>query len=168
MTTANSNEKFYENDDYVFFKSDYPSQWFPSTFSIGGREFANCEQWMMYQKALTFADNETADEIMATTDPREIKLLGRKVKNFDKDAWDAVADEIVFHGNLAKFLQNTELKDRLLATGDKKFVECAPYDNIWGIGMDITTALQTPENEWNGTNRLGLAIMKARKVIRAL
>lgn len=166
MTTPNTNEKFYENDDGVFFKSDYPSQWFPSVFMIDGREFANCEQWMMYQKAETFGDNETAEEIMATTDPKEIKALGRKVKNFDKDAWDAVADEIVFRGNVAKFSQNPDLKERLLATGNKKFMECATYDPIWGIGMDITTALQTPENEWKGTNRLGMAIMKAREFIR--
>ena len=32
MTTYN--EKFYENDNGVYFKSNYPSQWYESTFII--------------------------------------------------------------------------------------------------------------------------------------
>lgn len=166
--TANTNEKFFENDNGVYFKSDYPSQWYDSPFEINGLKFSNCEQWMMYQKATTFCDSETAEEIMNTSDPKEIKALGRKVKNFDVNVWNAVADDIVFHGNVAKFSQNPNLKERLLATGDKMFVECATYDPIWGNGMDITTTLQTPEEEWKGTNRLGKAIMKARDYIRSL
>jgi len=165
---ANTNEKFFENETGVYFKSDYPSQWYPSEFIIDDRTFANCEQWMMYQKAKTFNDDEVAEEVMKTTDPKEIKALGRKVRNFNVDVWNEVADEVVLRGNIAKFAQNQELKDKLLATGDKKFVECATYDPIWGIGMDITTALQTPESEWKGTNRLGKAIMRARGYIRAL
>lgn len=166
--TANTNEKFFENDDGVYFKSGYPSQWYESEFEIDGRKFANCEQWMMFMKAVTFNDIEIAEEVMMTVDPKEIKALGRRVKNFEVDIWNAVADDIVFQGNVAKFSQNPELKELLLATGDKKFVECATYDPIWGIGMDITTALQTPEDQWKGTNRLGKAIMKARDYIRSL
>lgn len=166
INIANENEKFFENENGVYFKSGYPSQWYESEFNIGGKKFENCEQWMMYMKAITFNDIEIAEKVMKTTDPKEIKALGREVKNFEVNAWNAVADDVVFRGNVAKFSQNQELKELLLATGDKKFVECATYDPIWGIGMDITTALRTPEEEWKGTNRLGKAIMNAREYIR--
>jgi ribA/ribD-fused uncharacterized protein len=76
--TANTNEKFFENDNGVYFKSGYPSQWYESEFEIDSRKFANCEQWMMYMKAVTFNDSEIAEEVMNTTDPKEIKALGRK------------------------------------------------------------------------------------------
>jgi hypothetical protein len=77
-----------------------------------------------------------------------------------------VADEIVYKANLAKFSQNAELKNKLLATGGKMFVECSPYDRIWGNGLNITDTLKTPMIEWLGTNRLGLAIMKVRNTLR--
>jgi ribA/ribD-fused uncharacterized protein len=162
-----SDNKFFETEDYVLFKSNYPSQWYPSEFTYNGRKFVNCEQMMMFEKANTFGDTEIAEQIMNETDPKKHKELGRAVKNFDPDHWNTVADEIVFQANYAKFSQNPELKEKLLLTGNKKFVECAPYDKIWGNGLDINTTLETPEHEWKGTNRLGKAIMRARDAIRS-
>lgn len=163
---TNTNEKFFENDDFVLFKSDYPSQWYPSEFIEGGIKFNCCEQFMMYKKAMVFNDIETAELILSENDPKRIKELGRLVKNFDVSTWDTIADDIVFTGNLLKFSQNPELRDKLMATGDKEFVECASYDKIWGNGLNITDTLKTPKNEWLGTNRLGKAIMRARDTIR--
>lgn len=40
------------------------------------------------------------------------------------------------NGNYAKFLQNKELLDFLLSTGNKILVEASPYDTIWGVGME--------------------------------
>jgi len=163
---TNTNEKFFENDDFVLFKSDYPSQWYPSEFIESGIKFNCCEQFMMYKKAIVFNDIETAELILAESDPKRIKELGRLVKNFDVSIWDKIADDIVFTGNLLKFSQNPELRQKLMATGNKEFVECASYDKIWGNGLNITDTLKTPKSEWLGTNRLGKAIMRARDTIR--
>jgi ribA/ribD-fused uncharacterized protein len=164
MTTViNTDEKFFENDNGVYFKSNYPSQWYPSRFVINNIEFNCCEQWMMYNKAKIFGDIEIASKILQETDPKIHKELGRKVQNFDVVKWDSVADDIVYEGNLAKFSQNEELKDKLLSTGNKLIVECSPYDSIWGNGLNITESLVIPQNLWKGTNRLGKAIMKVRE-----
>lgn len=160
------NEKFYENEDGVYFKSNYPSQWYEAYFNIDGKEYNCCEKYMMEQKALYFKDYDIANKIMNTNDPKEHKQLGRSVKNFDEKKWNLVADEIVYNANLAKYRQNLELKNKLLATGGKMYVECSPYDKIWGNGLNITDTLNTPMNEWLGTNRLGLAIMKVRNTLR--
>jgi ribA/ribD-fused uncharacterized protein len=162
----NHNEKFYENDDGIYFKSDYPSQWFESPFIINNTIYNCCEKYMMAQKANYFGDYETEELIMNTNDPKEQKKLGRIVKNFNPDKWNEVADNIVYEANLAKYSQNLKLKNLLLATGGKMFVECSPYDNIWGNGMNITDTLKTPIQMWKGTNRLGLAIMKVRNTLR--
>jgi ribA/ribD-fused uncharacterized protein len=161
------NEKFFENENGVYFKSLYPSQWFIKSFVIDGITYNCCEQYMMAQKAKFFNDEETEKLIMNATEPKEQKSLGRLVKNFDENEWNIVADEIVFQGNLAKFSQNKELKEKLLATGEKIFVECSPYDKIWGNGLNITDTLNTLPHNWNGTNRLGKAIMKVRDVLNA-
>lgn len=163
----NTDEKFFENNNYVLFKSGYPSQWYPSEFMVDGIKFNCCEQYMMYRKALLFNDMETAELILLESDPKNIKQLGRLVRNFDGDTWNNIADEVVFTGNYAKFSQNPALYEKLVETGNKEFVECSPYDRIWGNGMNITDTLKTPKAEWLGTNRLGLAIIRVRQALEA-
>ena len=159
------NEKFFENDNGVYFKSGYPSQWFISPFTIDNIEYNCCEQYMMAQKALVFNDLDIKNKIMMSSEPKDQKSFGRIVKNFDEDKWNTIADEIVYQANLAKFSQNSELKQKLLATGEKIIVECSPYDKIWGNGLNITDTLNTPIENWQGTNRLGKALMRVRSTL---
>ena len=167
--TMNVDEKFYENDEGLYFKSGYPSQWYIAPIIMEELEqtkYNCCEQRMMYMKALAFKDYETADLIMKTQDPKEQKKLGRLVKNFNAEEWDKIADDIVYETNYAKFNQHPELKEKLLSTGNKIIVEASPYDNIWGNGLDITTTLNTPQEKWLGTNRLGKILMKVREALK--
>jgi ribA/ribD-fused uncharacterized protein len=163
---SSHNEKFFENDDGVYFKSGYPSQWYETSFIINDITYNCCEKYMMAEKARYFGDTITEELIMNTNDPKEHKKLGRTVKNFDSDKWNDVADDVVYIANLAKFSQNQDLKNKLLATGGKMFVECSPYDCIWGNGMNISDTLKTSIENYKGTNRLGLAIMKVRNTLR--
>jgi ribA/ribD-fused uncharacterized protein len=160
MTTHN--EKFYENENGVYFKSSYPSQWYISLFIINDITYNCCEQYMMAQKANYFKDYEIQKMIMEAIEPKEQKSLGRQVKNFDENEWNKIADNIVYQANLAKFSQNQELKEKLISTGTKIFVECSPYDKIWGNGLNITDTINTHPDNWLGTNRLGKAIMRVR------
>ena len=162
------NEKFYENDNGIYFKSGYPSQWYESPFVINNIYYNCCEKYMMHQKALYFDDNDIANLIINTNEPKEHKRLGRLVKNFDETKWNIVADNIVYDANFAKYSQNDILKNMLLATENKIFVECSPYDKIWGNGLNITDTLNTPPEKWKGTNRLGNVIMKVRENLRTL
>ena len=52
--------------------------------------------------SVLFGDKEIADEIMAGTDPKVIKSLGRKVRNFDQEVWEEKCRGIVKDGNMAK------------------------------------------------------------------
>ena len=166
MTYEYHNEKFFENDDGVYFKSGYPSQWYISPFIIDFIEYNCCEKYMMAEKARYFGDTISEKLIMNSDDPKEHKKIGRNVKNFDADKWNEVVDDIVYRGNYAKFTQNPDLKEKLLNSGGKMYVECSPYDTIWGNGMNITDTLNTSIQNWRGTNRLGLAIMKVRNTLR--
>lgn len=164
-----------KKEDYVFFwghrktkkisKSCF-SQWYEIDFEVDGHKYNCAEQYMMSQKAWVFKDLETFGKILDATDPKEIKTLGRQVKNFDGKKWNEHKFEIVKKGNLAKFGDNAELKEFLLSTGDKIIVEASPYDKIWGIGMkDITPGIENPVN-WRGQNLLGFALMEVRDILR--
>lgn len=162
----NTNEKFYMNDEGVYFVSGYLSQWHVAPMVIDGITYNCCEKRMMHMKAIKFNDEVRANLILASEDPKEIKKLGREVINFDDEIWDTVADDVVLNANLAKFSQNEDLKKLLLDTGDRMIVECAPYDCRWGNGLNITDTLKTSPEKWKGTNRLGKILMKVREFLK--
>jgi len=103
---------------------------------------------------------------LETTNPKEAKNIGRKVKNFDIKAWNANCSTIVTVGNIHKFKQNPDMLEALMATGDKILVEASPYDKIWGIGLSETDTNATDPFEWKGENKLGFALMQTRKYFK--
>jgi ribA/ribD-fused uncharacterized protein len=153
----------FETDQYVFFWRGWPSQWFPSRFrDKAGNEYSHMEQYMMAEKARKFGDTETLKKIMAATNPRLQKDLGRDVSPYVDSVWAAEREAAVYRGNVLKFGVLHDFKKKLLATGDKWMVEASPKDSIWGIGLDKDDAVKTPEAEWPGKNLLGIALMRVR------
>ena len=119
---------------------------------------------MMYFKALLMGDDEVAEKILATKGPGEAKALGREVKKFDQQLWDANCDGVVERANLLKFSQNQRLTEVLLGTGDREIVESSLNDRIWGIGFDTEHALDIVD-KW-GDNKLGKALMRVTDQLR--
>jgi ribA/ribD-fused uncharacterized protein len=104
----------------------FMSQWYISPFEHEGITYETAEMWMMIQKAKLFKDEDIADTMAKTTDPKQHKALGRKVKDFDKEVWDKEKSRIVEEGSWLKFTQSKnkdELKKLLLETGEKEIVE---------------------------------------------
>ncbi|KAF8156723.1 DUF1768-domain-containing protein [Crassisporium funariophilum] len=175
-----------ERDDYVFFwKTNevhgWGSQWLASPFtahikfsadedsSAEETTFPSAEHYMMVRKALLFHDTPSARSILAVPGVSSasmalVKSLGRQVSNFDEAAWVAAREGIVLQGNLLKFRQNAGLREKLLATGEKRIVEASPRDRIWGIGFGEKNALR--ERERWGLNLLGRALEETRRVLR--
>ena len=57
--------------------------------------------------SVAFKDYETAAEVMAAKRPSHQKQLGRQVRNYDEDQWNAVCKDIVKKGNIAKVCVKT-------------------------------------------------------------
>ena len=153
-----------EEEDYITKKC--LSQWYDCLFEVDGIKYNTSEQYMMAQKALLFEDHETYEKIINSKIPKEIKDLGREVKNFSSDKWNLKKFDIVVKGNIEKFSQNEKLKQFLLKTKDKILVEASPFDKIWGIGMKEDDKDILDESKWKGENLMGKAIMKAREFIK--
>ena len=141
------------------------SQWYPCDFAVDGVRYHTTEQYMMAQKALLFEDSETHERIMQADHPADYKALGRAIRHFDEEKWNAHKDQIVLAGNIAKFSQNPELKDFLLGTGDSVLAEASPYDCIWGIGLGMDDPLAGNPNHWRGENLLGFVLMETRDIL---
>jgi ribA/ribD-fused uncharacterized protein len=136
------------------------SQWQYSEFVKDMDDYYYAEQYIMAEKARLFDDNEILQKIMESKDPKEIKSLGRKVHNFNKELWDKVKYSIVLNGNYYKFSQNQEMRNFLLGTGNKILVEASPFDRIWGIGIGKNNKKAHDPNLWRGENLLGFALME--------
>lgn len=149
---------------YVFFWGGEFSQWATSPFELDGNVYNTAEQWMMYQKAMTFGDEDMAIAIMQSKEPSHQKALGRRVQPFDEAAWSAVAYDHVVRGNMAKFSQNKHFFDYMMTTKDAQIVEASPHDNIWGIGFHVNEAKKTDPSIWKNhdNNLLGKALMEVR------
>ena len=155
-------------DTHVYFVGGPFSQWWTSEFvtqpfpGYPEERFVSCEQYMMAAKALLFHDVEVYQVIMRETNPKIIKELGRKVRNYDDVIWRLNARELVFRGNMPKFTQNADLHDYLLETGDRMMVEGASYDPVWGVKLAWNDpAIENVEN-WRGTNWLGETLMRVK------
>lgn len=149
------------NQEFTFFWGGPLSQWYGSSFIYDEIYFNCCEQFMMYYKAKLFNDEINAKKILNSTSPKEIKHLGRKVKDFKDSEWDKVKEIIVFNGNSAKFSQSSTLMKYLKNTKGI-LVEASPYDKIWGIGLSKDDAQKIPPEEWPGKNLLGLILTRVR------
>jgi len=147
-----------------FYRTESPfSQWHPSQFEIDGITFNSAEQYMMVQKAILFKDEETAAKILSAQTPREQKALGRSVRNFQHDQWEAHCKQFVYEANYAKFTQNQPLLETLLATKGTTLVEASPTDRIWGVGLLEDDPRILNRRTWRGTNWLGEVLTNLRE-----
>lgn len=115
-------------------------------------------------EGITFQNNESAFQAMKTLDleerkqfanltPNEGKRRGRRVKL--REDWEEVKFNIMLDICRAKFSQNEDLKQKLLATGDEYLQETNTWnDRCWGVCKGV------------GDNNLGLTLMKVREELR--
>ncbi len=138
--------KFYKTrDPYGFLNNFYRSRMF-----IYGRWWNWVEAPYQAMKTIVPAER---DAIWAATSPRQARDLGQTVTLHD--SWDEIKVEVMYQCCLAKFTQNHELMEKLLATGDEELIEDSPIDSFWGCGAD-----------GKGQNNLGKVLMRVRKDLR--
>lgn len=179
MTIRNRNELIeYVNHGhkvkYVFFwghqerggisKSCF-SQWYDSPFESGGLRFQTAEHFIMHGKAVLFGDEKSATKSLLAANPGEAKSVGRAVRGFDQQQWEANRFDVVVAANVAKFSCHPKLREFLLRTGDRILVEASPVDKVWGIGLAEDSPHCENPNQWRGDNLLGFALMEVRDLL---
>ena len=91
-----------------------------------------------------------------------MKVLGRRVRNFDQSLWDKIVCSVAYSVLLQKFSQDDILASMLMNTWETHIAEASVADNYWGIGLDINDGRCKDPNEWRGCNILGWALMEVR------
>ena len=133
----------------VHFDGEYAflSNFFDSPLFLNGYSFQNGEAAFQGFKDM----NRTGE--FATIKPGKAKQLGRQVKL--RPDWEVVKTAIMEDVVRAKFTQNEELQEKLLATEDRLLIEGNWWkDKIWGV------------SNGRGENRLGIILMNVRKELK--
>lgn len=133
---------------------------------INGETFPTVEHYFQAMKAREFKDDEIYQKILTTKTPKAVKAIGKKVKNFVQEVWDAKRDEVMETGVRAKFVQHPELRKKLLETGDKLIGEADPRDTYWGIGTSMDLEKAKFPSKWRGQNKLGKTLMNLRDSLK--
>lgn len=134
----------------TIFKGDY---FFLSNFYVAP---------VVYQ-GIRFENNEAAFQAAKCPErmhdfcglnPQRAKRLGRRVEL--RPDWEAVKYDVMYQVCKAKFTQNPDLRNKLLATGDAELVEGNTWgDQVWGVCKGV------------GENNLGKTLMLVRSELRA-
>ena len=91
--------------------------------------------------------------------PSQSKKLGRQV--LLRNDWEEVKDKVMYDVCYAKFTQDEELKNKLLATGNRELIEANLHnDKCWGMVYNNKT------RSYEGENRLGIVLMKLRENLK--
>lgn len=144
------------NNAIMFFRGEYSflSNFYEGkVFEYKGMKFTNTEAAFQSQKDLS------REKEFKMLSPAHSKRFGRRV-NLRLD-WEEVKQQVMYEVCYAKFTQDEDLKNKLLATGDKELVEGNLHgDRIWGM------TYYTPNKQWVGTNKLGIILMKIREDLK--
>lgn len=134
---------------------------------IEGVKYPTVEHYFQAMKAKAFNDVEIYEKIVKAKTAKAAKALGKKVKNFVTEVWDAKRDLIMETGLRAKFVQHPELRKELMETEDKVIGEADPRDTYWGIGTSMDLEKAKSPSKWRGQNKLGKMLMNLRSDFKA-
>lgn len=146
------------NSTIWFYKVKDPGYWLTNfwlcSVNIFGMIFRNSEAAYQSQK---FTD-PSIQQCFCNMKPRQAfdAVRSNELKNLVRPDWHSIKDNIMYEVVKAKFVQNPELRRRLLATGASKLIEHTTNDNYWADGGD-----------GSGQNMLGLILMRVRNEMQA-
>lgn len=143
---------------YFYGADDAPygcfSNFSPHGFTVDGRHWPSSEHWFQAQK---FTGSAHADRIRRAPTALRAAELGRSRSHPLRRDWERVKDDVMRRAVHEKFLQNPEIREILLSTGEQEIVEDTTTDHYWGRGSTGT-----------GKNMLGRILMRTRGRLAAI
>lgn len=133
-------------------KYTFLSNFYPAPVTYMGQTYANNEAAFQAQKT-SCAKEQQQFSIFRLHNPAEAKKRGKNLTL--RPDWDKVKISLMYEICMCKFMQNPELRDALLATGNSLLIEGNTWgDYFWG------------KVNGNGENQLGLILMDVREKLK--
>lgn len=129
-------------------ENGYLSNWYLASLYLKEKIWPSSEHYYQAQKVAGTPNEETVRRMES---PRLTFEFTRRPEITVRSDWEQVKVGVMFEAVYAKFSQNPELKEKLLASSDLEIVENSPVDYFWGIGAN-----------GSGENQLGKVLMEVR------
>ncbi|MDR6208299.1 NADAR family protein [Paraburkholderia graminis] len=133
---------------------------------MGNRALTNIEQYMMWRKAKLFGNDALAADMLAASNPRKLKAMGRAVEANQADVWERERMRGWWTAVISSCRRSRRCAMKLLAIGERMLVEASPDDGIWGIYLAEDDPRALDPEQWLGRNLLGHALMAVRRLLR--
>lgn len=152
-------KEHYFVDEYVisgfFGEHRFLSNAHECTIKIDDIVFFSSEHAFMAEKTVY---REEKEKIAAMPTFSVVKKYGSHTMTISKENWEYYRVAAMMKVLFAKFFQNPDLAERLLATGDKLLIETNWWkDRFWG-----------EDKSGNGQNMLGECLMTVRFILREM
>ncbi|KAK0529298.1 hypothetical protein OC842_004286 [Tilletia horrida] len=141
--------RFYSAKEPFFFLTNFAS----SRIFHDGNLFRNAE--ILYQASKFAHMPDLYWEIVGQDSPRAAFNMAQKYRSHVSKDWEARRLQVMGHVQLLKYTQNSQLRARLLQTGNAELIEASPHDAFWGDAAD-----------GKGKNQLGKILMSVRDRLR--
>lgn len=149
------------DDEWGEFSNQYSSP-----FTYMGNRFETVEQFLYYMRAVFGRSKATAEKILACGgDSDALSRAGRKQLLLENNRWEEVCPQIMRLGMRQKFLQNPELRKKLLGTGCRLLVE-NPKDGLLGFIFSAGDDWIRNPTKWKDRNLTGKVLMQVRADLR--
>ena len=104
-----------------------------------------------YYQATKFAPGAYYDRIHGATHPDEARKLGEAWFKRKRPDWKTNRVLYMTRGMYTKCRTHEDVHERLVATGNRRIIECSTFDFFWGCGRD-----------GRGENQFGRMLMRIR------
>ena len=142
------------------------SNWSPSQIKYNNQVYVNLEQAYMHVKALENGDDAAARKIRYTKDPREIKRIGSNLAVNNKEKWDTIRHGVMHDLVKAKFMQNDDMAQELIQTGNRKLGETGKGSD-YAIGVPFTHPNVLDPTVWTAASELDKTLEAVRDELQA-
>ena len=127
-----------------------------------GHLFTSSEAAFQYKKAKICKANREEKSIQKAN-AYKAKSIGRSIK--ENKEWESKKVEVIYEITKEKFRQNSEMRDKLIATGDLNLYEATP-SKYWGCGLSMTRLSEISEGKIPGQNKFGKILEKVRNELK--
>ena len=123
----------------LFYKINEPYGCFSNfahyEFVLDNKTWKTSEHYFQAQK---FKNTEYEELIRLAETPMDAAKIGRNKQLPLRNDWENVKDDIMRKAVLAKFSQNSNIKDILISTNNDILIEQTSNDYYWGCGTNGT------------------------------
>jgi len=151
----------------------------PCKFIVDNVEYDSIIRYLFASKAKLFNDPEMIEQISNTSvnismivvvydhcNPEHVKNT-YDIKSERTKIWRASAEKIIYKGILARILADQFAQKELLSTQDFPLVYVTS-GSFYGVSHNNSDIFSLQFDQLNGENLIGVALMRAREVLRDL